>query len=89
MGNGLPDRGGPTPRHPSQLYEMLLEGVLLFILLWAYARRERAQGQVSAAFLIGYGTLRFLAEFFREPDGFLGGLLGFGLSMGGNGCRCR
>lgn len=73
--------GGPVPRHPSQLYEMLLEGVLLFILLWLYARRERAQGQISAAFLIGYGGLRFLAEFFREPDDFLG-LLGFGLSMG-------
>jgi phosphatidylglycerol:prolipoprotein diacylglycerol transferase len=60
---------------------MLLEGLLLFVLLWWYARKERAPGQVGAAFLAGYGVFRFVAEYFREPDGFLG-LLALGLSMG-------
>lgn len=69
------------PRHPSQLYEMALEGLLLAVLLWAYARRERGLGQVSAAFLFGYGVFRFVCEYFREPDSYLG-LLGAGLSMG-------
>jgi phosphatidylglycerol:prolipoprotein diacylglycerol transferase len=73
--------GGPLPRHPSQVYQFLLEGLLLFILLWLYARKQRAQGQVAAAFLFGYGVFRFIAEFFREPDAFLG-LLSLGMSMG-------
>ncbi|SDP83316.1 phosphatidylglycerol:prolipoprotein diacylglycerol transferase [Rhodoferax sp. OV413] len=73
--------GGPLPRHPSQVYQFLLEGLLLFILLWLYARKERAQGQVAAAFMFGYGVFRFIAEFFREPDAFLG-LLSLGMSMG-------
>jgi phosphatidylglycerol:prolipoprotein diacylglycerol transferase len=68
-------------RHPSQIYQMLLEGLLLFVLLWLYARRERGRGQVAGAFLIGYGLLRFVAEYFREPDSFLG-LLALGFSMG-------
>ena len=72
---------GPLPRHPSQVYQFLMEGVLLFVLLWLYARRERAQGQVSAVFLLGYGVFRFIAEFFREPDAHLG-LLSLGMSMG-------
>lgn len=77
----FPHSGSLVPRHPSQLYQFLLEGVLLFMILWPYAAREYRPGRVSAAFLIGYGVLRFVAEFFREPDSFLG-LLGFGLSMG-------
>jgi phosphatidylglycerol:prolipoprotein diacylglycerol transferase len=72
---------GPLPRHPSQVYQFLLEGLLLFVLLWLYARRPRALGQVSGAFLVGYGVLRFTAEFFREPDAHLG-LLSLGMSMG-------
>lgn len=72
---------GEVPRHPSQLYQLLLEGLLLFALLWLYARRARPLGTVSAAFLVGYGSMRFVAEFFREPDAHLG-LLGLGLSMG-------
>ncbi len=72
---------GDLPRHPSQVYEFLMEGLLLFVLLWLYARTERKQGQVAAAFLVGYGVLRFIAEFFREPDAFLG-LLSLGMSMG-------
>jgi phosphatidylglycerol---prolipoprotein diacylglyceryl transferase len=81
---------GAAPRHPSQVYQFLLEGLLLFVLLWFYARGWRArdgsrawpaQGQVAAAFMVGYGVLRFIAEFFREPDEFLG-LLSLGMSMG-------
>ncbi|MEN9545244.1 MAG: hypothetical protein RLZZ598_2077 [Pseudomonadota bacterium] len=68
-------------RHPSQLYQFALEGLLLFALLWGYGRKPRATGRVAALFLIGYGSLRFSAEWFREPDSFLG-LLGLGLSMG-------
>jgi phosphatidylglycerol:prolipoprotein diacylglycerol transferase len=79
---GMVFRGaGDLPRHPSQLYQFLLEGLLLFVLLWWYARKPRSQGQVAAAFLFGYGVFRFIAEFFREPDAHLG-LLSFGMSMG-------
>jgi phosphatidylglycerol:prolipoprotein diacylglycerol transferase len=56
------------PRHPSQLYQAGLEGVLLFVILWLYSSRERPRGAVSGVFLIGYGSLRFIAEFFRAPD---------------------
>lgn len=73
--------GGDAPRHPSQLYQVLLEGLLLFVVLWLYARHPRYRGQVAAAFLIGYGVLRFIVEFWREPDAYLG-FLSLGLSMG-------
>ena len=72
---------GPLPRHPSQLYQFALEGVLLFAILWLYSAKPRPTGAVSGAFLIGYGVFRFTAEFFREPDDFLG-LLALNLSMG-------
>ncbi len=68
-------------RHPSQLYQMCLEGIALFIILWVFSRKPRPVGQVSALFLILYGSFRFLVEYTREPDEFLG-LLGAGLSMG-------
>ena len=77
----FPQSGSALPRHPSQLYQVLLEGVLLFVLLWWYARRERYTGQVGGAFVFGYGVLRFVAEYFREPDGYLG-LLALNMSMG-------
>lgn len=77
----FPQSGSPLPRHPSQLYQFALEGVLLFAVLWWFGRRPRPLGRVSAAFLIGYGVLRFAAEYFREPDDFLG-LLALNLSMG-------
>ena len=86
----FPQSGTAIPRHPSQIYQFLLEGLLLFVLLWLYARRPAAYvgvrgqpvwGKVSGAFLIGYGALRFIAEYFREPDNFLG-LLALNLSMG-------
>jgi phosphatidylglycerol---prolipoprotein diacylglyceryl transferase len=79
---GMVFRGaGDAPRHPSQLYQIALEGALLFVLLWLYARKERKSGQVAAAFLMGYGIFRFIAEFFREPDAHLG-ILSLGMTMG-------
>jgi phosphatidylglycerol:prolipoprotein diacylglycerol transferase len=77
----FPQSGSMLPRHPSQIYQFLMEGLLLFALLWLYARRRRKRGEVAGAFLVGYGVLRFTAEYFREPDSFLG-LLSLGLSMG-------
>lgn len=71
-------RGGDEPRHPSQIYESLTEGVLLFIILFVLIRipkvRERT-GTVSGVFMIGYGLFRFGCEFFREPDIQLGFIL--------------
>ncbi len=72
---------GPVARHPSQLYQFGLEGLALFAILWLYSARPRPGGAVSGAFLLGYGIFRFIAEYFREPDDFLG-LLALGLSMG-------
>ena len=74
------------PRHPSQIYEALLEGVLLFVLLQLALRYTNARekpGQIAGLFFLGYGVLRFIAEFFREPDGpFLGPVsMGMALSI--------
>lgn len=77
----FPQSGLDIPRHPSQVYQFLLEGLLLFVLLWFYAKKPRGTGQVSGAFLFGYGVFRFIAEYFREPDNFLG-LLALNMSMG-------
>jgi len=68
-------------RHPSQLYQFALEGVLLFVILWSFASRPRPMGAVSGLFLLGYGAMRFVAEYAREPDAFLG-TLALGLTMG-------
>jgi phosphatidylglycerol:prolipoprotein diacylglycerol transferase len=76
----FPQSGSMVPRHPSQLYQML-GGLLLFAFLWWYARRPRPIGQVSAMFLVGYGGYRFVVEYFREPDAFLG-ILALNMSMG-------
>jgi phosphatidylglycerol---prolipoprotein diacylglyceryl transferase len=73
--------GGPEPRHPSQLYEFFLEGVLLFAVLWFLQNKLKKDGQLSFAFLIGYSISRFIVEFFREPDAHLGYLF-LNLSMG-------
>ena len=79
---GMVFRGaGDLPRHPSQLYEFALEGLVLLALLWWFSSKPRPRGQVSALFLIGYGAARFSVEFAREPDAFLG-FLALGLSMG-------
>ncbi len=65
--------GGPLPRHPSQLYEACVEGLLLFLILWAIRKYlSPAPGYLSAIYLIGYGTGRFILEFFREPDAHIG-----------------
>jgi phosphatidylglycerol---prolipoprotein diacylglyceryl transferase len=77
----FPQSGSMLPRHPSQLYQFALEGLMLFALLWWYASKPRHTGQVSGAFLVGYGIFRFIAEYFREPDSFLG-LRALGLSQG-------
>ncbi len=72
---------GGIPRHPSQIYQFLGEGLLLFIVLWLFARKPRPMAAVSGLFLLGYGVARFTAEYFREPDSFLG-LRAFGWSQG-------
>lgn len=68
------------PRHPSQLYQAAGEGLLLFAIMWIYSSRPRPLKAVSAVFLIGYGSLRFIAEFFRTPDPGIFGTLSLGLS---------
>lgn len=76
----FPD-GGPLPRHPSQLYEALLEGLLLFVLVRLVARRFDAPGIAMATFLAGYGLFRTFVELFRQPDqqiGFFFGLFSMG-----------
>ena len=77
----FPQAGDGIPRHPSQLYEVGAEGLLLFAVVWWFARRPRPDGAISGVFLIGYGIARFCIEFTREPDDFLG-LLALHLSMG-------
>ncbi len=67
----FPD-AGELPRHPSQLYQAALEGLLLFIVLWWFSSRPRPRMAVSGLFLLGYGALRFVTEFVREPDAHLG-----------------
>lgn len=76
--------GGPMPRHPSQLYEAVLEGLLVFLILWRLATRSNAlekPGMLAGIFISGYGLARFTVEFFREPDAQLG-LIGGVISMG-------
>lgn len=68
--------GGPLPRHPSQLYEFGLEGVLLFAILWIAKERRHAPGMMTALILTLYGLFRFFVEFFREPDLQLGFIAG-------------
>ncbi len=63
---------GPLPRHPSQLYEFVLEGVVMFVLLWLYSQKPRPLGAVSGLFAICYGVFRFAVEFYRVPDEQLG-----------------
>ena len=77
----FPD-GGLLPRHPSQLYQSLTEGLLLFLILWSLKKRVNLkEGQLFAAYLMGYGVFRFCTEFFREPDAQLGFVVA-NLSMG-------
>ncbi len=74
--------GGPYPRHPSQLYEAVLEGVVLTLILWALKLKfVKRYGELAAVFIAGYGIMRFIVEFYREPDTQLGYYFGF-LTMG-------
>ena len=78
-------RGGPLPRHPSQLYEAFLEGIVLFAILFVAVRFTAAKarlGVLSGIFLVGYGCARIIAELFREPDEQLGFLFNAGITMG-------
>ncbi len=69
-------RGGPHPRHPSQLYESALEGGLLFLILWFLKDKKLPTGALLAAFLLLYGLFRFFVEFYREPDAHIGFIIG-------------
>ena len=69
-------QGGPLPRHPSQLYESVLEGGVLFLILWFLKDRKLPAGGLLSVFLFFYGLFRFSVEFFREPDPQLGFILG-------------
>lgn len=64
----FPGAGDALPRHPSQLYELALEGLLLFVFVWHYSARPRAPWAVSAAFALGYACARFTCEFLRAPE---------------------
>jgi len=72
---------GSAPRHPSQLYEAVLEGLVLFLVMLWFARTKRPDGFMFGVFMLGYGGFRFLSEFVREPDAQLGFLWG-GATMG-------
>lgn len=72
---------GPEPRHPSQLYELFLEGIVLTVVLWTLKRYVKRDGVLAMVFLFGYTLARFIVEFFRQPDAHIGFLL-LGLSMG-------
>ncbi len=74
--------GGPLPRHPSQLYEAALEGLVLFLILHFYSARPRPLGAIGGLFLLLYGTFRFIAEFLREPDAHIGYVALNWLTMG-------
>lgn len=79
----FPDpRAGGVPRHPSQLYEALLEGLVLFAVLWWFSSRPRPAMAVSGLFLLLYGTFRSAVEFVREPDPQIGYLADGWLTMG-------
>ncbi len=72
----------PGARHPSQLYEALLEGLLLFVIIWWYSSKQRAEGKICGLFLLGYGGFRFFVEFFRQPDDHIGAVALDWLTMG-------
>jgi phosphatidylglycerol---prolipoprotein diacylglyceryl transferase len=79
----FPDpRAGGVPRHPSQLYQALLEGLALFVIVWVYSRHPRPTMAVSGVFLTGYGIFRFAIEFIRVPDEQIGYLAFHWLTMG-------
>ncbi len=72
IGMYFPHAPGPELRHPSQLYEAFFEGIFLFAVLWCIRKKTNTKGAMLAFYLIGYGTVRFFIEYFREPDAHLG-----------------
>jgi len=72
IGMQFPQAPGPALRHPSQLYEAFFEGIFLFAILWLVRKRPFPRGAMLSFFLIGYGTVRFFIEYFRQPDDHLG-----------------
>jgi len=74
--------GGPLPRHPSQLYEACMEGLVLFAILWLYSQKPRPRMAVSGLFILCYGLFRFSVEFVRQPDAQLGYLALGWVTMG-------
>jgi phosphatidylglycerol---prolipoprotein diacylglyceryl transferase len=78
----FPNDPSQLARHPSQLYQSLMEGLLLFIVLWLYSARPRPAGAVTGLFGVGYGTARIVGEFFRQPDAHLGFIAFDWLTMG-------
>jgi phosphatidylglycerol---prolipoprotein diacylglyceryl transferase len=81
VGMVFPHAGDNALRHPSQLYEAFGEGILLFTILWVFRHRIKTPGAMFSFYLIGYGTARFVIEFFREPDRHLGFIF-YWLTMG-------
>jgi phosphatidylglycerol:prolipoprotein diacylglycerol transferase len=81
IGMYFPDAPGNSLRHPTQLYEAFFEGIFLFILLWFVGRVKLPRGTMIAAYVFGYGFVRFFIEFFREPDAQLGFVF-LGFTMG-------
>ena len=78
----FPNDPSQLARHPSQLYQSLMEGLLLFIVLWLYSARPRPAGAVTGLFGVGYGTARIIGEFFRQPDAHIGFIAFDWLTMG-------
>jgi len=78
----FPNDPSQLARHPSQLYQSLMEGLLLFIVLWLYSARPRPAGAVTGLFGVGYGTARIAGEFFRQPDAHIGFIAFDWLTMG-------
>lgn len=74
----FPNDPEQLPRHPSQLYEAVLEGIVLFVILWILSKKQRPTGLITGVFLVGYGVFRFIVEFAREPDAHLMDSLLFG-----------
>lgn len=73
---------GNQPRHPSQLYEFFLEGIILFVIVWYYGRKSRPTGSIAAVFLMGYALCRIVVECFRAPDQDIGFIIFNLLTMG-------
>ena len=81
LGMYFPAAPGAAPRHPSQLYEAFFEGIFLFTILWSIRKIQKGPGTMLAYYLFGYGVIRFVLEYFRQPDAHIGFVF-MSLSMG-------